>query len=225
MNDILKNDWKPLLESEFSQEYYVKLRSFLKEEYETHTIYPDKYDIFNALHHTTYENTKVVILGQDPYHGPNQAHGLSFSVKPGITPPPSLKNIYKELQSDIGCSIPNNGFLNKWADQGVLLLNAVLTVRAEQANSHKNKGWEHFTDKIISLVNERQDPVVFLLWGKNAQSKEKYITNPRHLILKSTHPSPLSAHRGFWGCKHFSKTNKFLKANGRDIIDWQIEDV
>ena len=225
MNDILKNDWKPLLESEFSQEYYVKLRSFLKEEYETHTIYPDKYDIFNALHHTTYKNTKVVILGQDPYHGPNQAHGLSFSVKPGVTTPPSLRNIYKELKTDVGCSIPNNGFLNKWADQGVLLLNAVLTVRAGQANSHKNKGWEHFTDKIISLVNEKQDPVVFLLWGKNAQSKEKYITNPRHLILKSTHPSPLSAHRGFLGCKHFSKANEFLETNGRDTIDWQIEDI
>ena len=225
MNDILKNDWKPLLESEFSQEYYVKLRSFLKKEYETQTIYPDKYDIFNALNHTTYENTKVVILGQDPYHGPNQAHGLSFSVKPGVTTPPSLRNIYKELKTDIGCSIPNNGFLNKWADQGILLLNAVLTVRAGQANSHKNKGWEHFTDKVISLVNQKEDPVVFLLWGKNAQSKEKYITNPKHLILKSTHPSPLSAHRGFLGCKHFSKANEFLKSNGRDTIDWQIEDI
>jgi len=225
MNTILKNDWKPLLESEFSEDYYVKLRGFLKEEYSTETIYPDKYDIFNALDHTTYNNTKVVILGQDPYHGPNQAHGLSFSVKPGVATPPSLRNIYKELQSDIACSIPNNGFLNKWADQGVLLLNSVLTVRAGQANSHKNKGWEHFTDKVISRVNEKEDPVVFLLWGKNAQSKEKYITNPQHLILKSTHPSPLSAHRGFLGCKHFSKANQFLKANGRSIIDWQIENV
>lgn len=168
---------------------------------------------------------KIVILGQDPYHGPNQAHGLSFSVKPGIQPPPSLRNIYKELHTDIGCSIPNNGYLKKWADQGVLLLNTVLTVRAGEANSHKNKGWEIFTDKIISKLNERKDPIVFILWGNNAISKKKLITNPQHYIIQSVHPSPLSATRGFFGSKPFSKTNEFLKSINKQEIDWQIDNI
>ena len=168
-------------------------------------------------------DVKIVILGQDPYHGPNQAHGLSFSVKPGIQPPPSLRNIYKELHTDIGCSIPNNGYLKKWADQGVLLLNTVLTVRAGEANSHKNKGWEIFTDKIISKLNERKDPIVFILWGNNAISKKKLITNPQHYIIQSVHPSPLSATRGFFGSKPFSKTNEFLKSINKQEIDWQID--
>ena len=193
MSNILKNDWKELLEDEFSKNYYQTLRQFLIEEYKTKKIYPDKYDIFNALHFTPYKDIKVVILGQDPYHGPGQAHGLSFSVNPGVKTPPSLLNIYKELNSDLGCYIPNNGYLKKWADQGVLLLNTSLTVRAGEANSHKNIGWQVFTDKIISLVNEKDDPVVFLLWGNNAIKKKELITNKRHLILTSVHPSPLSA--------------------------------
>ena len=210
MSNILKNDWKELLEDEFSKDYYQTLRQFLIEEYKTKKIYPDKYDIFNALHFTPYKDIKVVILGQDPYHGPGQAHGLSFSVNPGVKTPPSLLNIYKELNSDLGCYIPNNGYLKKWADQGVLLLNTSLTVRAGEANSHKNIGWQVFTDKIISLVNEKDDPVVFLLWGNNAIKKKELITNKRHLILTSVHPSPLSASRGFFGSKPFSKINNFL---------------
>ena len=201
MRQILKNDWNELLKDEFSKDYYLSLREFLKNEYTTKIIYPDKYNIFNALHYTSYKDVKVVILGQDPYHGPNQAHGLSFSVSPGVKIPPSLLNIYKELNSDLGCYIPNNGYLKKWADQGVLLLNTSLTVRAGEANSHKNKGWEIFTDKIISLINEKTDPVVFLLWGNNAINKKKLITNKQHLILSSTRPSPLSASRGFFGSK------------------------
>lgn len=220
---ILTNDWHDLLEDEFQKEYYLKIRQFLKKEYETKTIYPDMHDIFNALHYTTYKDVKIVILGQDPYHGPNQAHGLSFSVKPGVRIPPSLMNIYKELQNDLGCDIPNNGYLKKWADQGVLLLNTVLTVRAGQANSHKNIGWEIFTDKVITLLNNREDPIVFILWGKNAQSKLKIIKNPRHFIIKSVHPSPLSARRGFFGSKPFSKTNQFLTSIGKKPIDWKIE--
>lgn len=225
IKQILKNDWNELLEDEFSKEYYLTLRDFLKHEYNTKTIYPDKYDIFNALHYTPYENVKVVILGQDPYHGPNQAHGLSFSVNPGVRIPPSLLNIYKELNSDLGCYIPNNGYLKKWADQGVLLLNTSLTVRAGEANSHKNKGWEIFTDKIISLVNKKNDPVVFLLWGNNAISKKKLITNDKHLVLSSVHPSPLSASRGFFGSKPFSKINQFLTSVNKKPIDWQIENI
>lgn len=225
MKQILKNDWNELLKDEFSKEYYLTLREFLKNEYNTKTIYPDKYDIFNALHYTSYEDVKVVILGQDPYHGPNQAHGLSFSVNPGVRIPPSLLNIYKELNSDLGCYIPNNGYLKKWADQGVLLLNTSLTVRAGEANSHKNKGWEIFTDKIISLVNEKDDPVVFLLWGNNAISKKKLITNDKHLILSSVHPSPLSASRGFFGSRPFSKINQFLISVNKKPIDWQIENI
>lgn len=225
MANILKNDWKDLLEDEFNKEYYQTLRNFLTNEYKTKTIYPDKYDIFNALHFTSYKDIKVVILGQDPYHGPGQAHGLSFSVNPGIKIPPSLLNIYKELNSDLGCYIPNNGYLKKWADQGVLLLNTSLTVRAGEANSHKSIGWEIFTDKIISLVNEKEDPVVFLLWGNNAIKKKNLITNKRHLILTSVHPSPLSASRGFWGSKPFSKINNFLISINKKPIDWQIENI
>ncbi|MTI46312.1 uracil-DNA glycosylase [Sporosalibacterium faouarense] len=222
---ILKNDWNNYLEDEFNKDYYLKLRKFLIEEYKTRTIYPDMYDIFNALHYTDYRDVKVVILGQDPYHGPNQAHGLSFSVKPGVPSPPSLKNIYKELHNDLGCFIPNNGYLKKWSDQGVMLLNTVLTVRAGQANSHRNMGWEKFTDKVISLLNDREEPIIFILWGRNAQSKQKLIKNSRHYIIKSVHPSPLSAHRGFLGSKPFSKTNKFLESIGEETIDWQIENI
>ena len=222
---IFKNDWQRLLEGEFKQDYYQKLRQFLVTEYKTKTIYPDMHDIFNALHYTAYKDIKVVILGQDPYHGPNQAHGLSFSVKPGIAPPPSLVNITKELKSDLNCYIPNNGFLKKWADQGVLLLNTVLTVVAGQANSHKNIGWETFTDKVITLLNERQDPIVFILWGNNALSKSNLITNSNHTIIKSPHPSPLSAFRGFFGSRPFSKSNDFLSSIGKTPIDWQIENL
>lgn len=220
-----KNDWQELLEEELSKEYYLKLRQFLITEYKTTTIYPNMHDIFNALHYTAYKDVKVVILGQDPYHGPNQAHGLSFSVKPGVGIPPSLLNMYKELQTDLGCYIPNNGYLKKWADQRILLLNASLTVRAHTANSHKGKGWEILTDKIISLLNDRKDPVVFILWGNNAISKEKLITNKYHYIIKSVHPSPLSASRGFFGSKPFSKCNDFLKSIGKNPIDWQIENI
>jgi uracil-DNA glycosylase len=222
---ILKNDWKNYLEEEFNKDYYRRIRRFLIQEYRSKTIYPDMYDIFNALHFTPYKDVKVVILGQDPYHGPNQAHGLSFSVKPEVKIPPSLVNIYRELQNDLGCYIPNHGYLKKWADQGVLLLNAVLTVRAGQANSHRSIGWENFTDRVIEVLNQRTDPVVFILWGRNAQSKSRLITNNRHLIIKSAHPSPLSAHRGFFGSKPFSRTNDFLKSMGKSPIDWQIENI
>ena len=223
--EILKNDWKDLLEDESKSSYYLNLRKFLISEYKSNIVYPNMYDIFNALHYTPYNKVKVVILGQDPYHGPNQAHGLSFSVKPGVPAPPSLVNIYKELHTDLNCYIPNNGYLKKWADQGILLLNAVLTVRAGEANSHRNKGWENFTNKIIELVNSKTEPVVFILWGKNAQEKQALITNPIHHIIKSVHPSPLSASRGFFGSRPFSKTNEYLKADGIDPIDWQIENI
>ena len=225
MTDILKNDWKNYLSSEFEKDYYKNLRKFLVNEYNSTVIYPNMYDIFNALHFTSYADTKVVILGQDPYHGAKQAHGLSFSVNPGVKTPPSLVNIYKELHSDLGCYIPNNGYLKKWADQGVLLLNTVLTVRAGEANSHKNKGWEEFTTKVIKVLNEKETPVVFILWGNNAISKESLITNPKHLIIKSVHPSPLSASRGFFGSKPFSKTNEFLISTNQKPIDWQIENI
>jgi uracil-DNA glycosylase len=222
---ILKNDWADHLNAEFEKPYYLKLRQFLIEEYRTRTIYPDKYDIYNALHYTPYENTKVVILGQDPYHGPGQAHGLSFSVKPGIRIPPSLVNIYKELRDDLGCEIPNNGYLKKWADQGVLLLNNVLTVRAGQPNSHKGKGWEEFTAQVIHTLNEREQPVVFILWGRNAQEKKKLITRDHHLIIESAHPSPYSANAGFFGSRPFSRTNEFLSKHGMEPIDWQIPNI
>ncbi|MBU3146965.1 uracil-DNA glycosylase [Clostridium sp. CF012] len=224
MNDLL-NDWDELLLEEFNSEYFLKLKSFLKEEYETQTIYPETQNIFNALKYTTYKDVKVVILGQDPYHGENQAHGLSFSVKAGVSIPPSLSNIYKELNNDIGCYIPNNGYLKKWCDEGVLLLNAVLTVRACEANSHKNKGWEHFTNKIISLLNNKTEPIVFILWGNNAQSKQSLITNPIHHIIKSVHPSPLSSYRGFFNSKPFSNANDFLISHGKIPINWQIDNI
>lgn len=225
MSEILKNDWKNYLESEFQKDYYLKLRRFLVNEYNSKVIYPNMYDLFNALHFTPYKNVKVVILGQDPYHGPKQAHGLSFSVNPGVKTPPSLINIYKELHDDLGCYIPNNGYLKKWADQGVLLLNTVLTVRAGEANSHRNKGWEEFTNKIITILNEKETPIVFILWGNNAISKTNLITNPKHLIIKSVHPSPLSASRGFFGSRPFSKTNDFLISTKQTPIDWQIENI
>lgn len=225
MSVIFKNDWNEILKDEFKKDYYLKLRQFLINEYKTKTIYPDMHDIFNALHYTAYGKVKVVILGQDPYHGPNQAHGLSFSVKPAVQIPPSLKNIFKELNNDLNCFIPNNGFLEKWATQGVLLLNTVLTVRAHEANSHKGIGWEIFTDKIIKSLNERNEPIVFILWGSNAIKKQELITNPKHFIIKAPHPSPLSAHRGFFGSKPFSKTNEFLNSINKAPIDWQIENI
>ncbi|MFB0846391.1 uracil-DNA glycosylase [Paenibacillus oleatilyticus] len=222
MAAILQNDWAPLLEDQFQASYYHQLRSFLKQEYATRTVYPDMHDIFNALHYTSYADTKVVILGQDPYHGPGQAHGLSFSVKPGIPAPPSLQNIFKELQSDLGCSIPDNGCLVPWAEQGVLLLNTVLTVRQGEAHSHKGQGWETFTDRVISLLNEREKPIVFVLWGSPAQQKMQLITERRHFIVRSVHPSPLSAHRGFFGSRPFSQVNDFLRSIGSAEIDWQL---
>ena len=225
MAEIFKNEWNDLLKDELEKDYYKKLRAFLIKEYNTRVIYPDAYDIYNALHYTDYKDVKAVILGQDPYHGPNQAHGLSFSVKAGVRIPPSLLNMYKELADDLGCYIPNNGYLEKWAKQGVLLLNTSLTVRQGQANSHRNIGWEKFTDHIIELLNEREDPIVFILWGNNAKSKIKLITNNRHFIITSVHPSPLSASRGFFGSKPFSKTNEFLKSIGKEPIDWQIENI
>lgn len=223
MREILKNDWKLYLNEEFEKEYYKNLRNILKKDYLIKTVYPHMENIFNALHLTSFENTKVVILGQDPYHQKGQAHGLSFSVNKGIKIPPSLVNIYKELNEDLGLYIPNNGFLEKWALQGVLLLNTTLTVLESLPNSHQDIGWSIFTDKVISVLNKKETPVVFILWGKNAISKEKLITNKNHLILKSVHPSPLSASRGFFGTKPFSKTNEFLRKNGLAEIDWQIE--
>ncbi len=222
---ILKNDWQNLLADEFEKDYYLKLRKFLIEEYRTKTIYPNMYDIFNALHYTQYKDAKVIILGQDPYHGPGQAHGLCFSVKPAVPAPPSLMNIFKELNSDLNCYIPDNGYLKKWADQGVLLLNTVLTVRAGQANSHQNIGWERFTDTVIQLLNNREEPLVFILWGKNAQTKQDIIKNSSHHIIKSVHPSPLSAYGGFFGSKPFSRANNFLRSIGQEPIDWQIENI
>ena len=217
------NSWDEKLKGEFEKEYYLKLREFLKTEYSTRTIYPDMHDIFNSLKAASYEDIKVVIIGQDPYHEPGQAHGMAFSVKPGIEVPPSLKNMYKELADDIpGFNIPDTGYLQKWAEQGVLLLNAVLTVRAHQANSHKGKGWEVFTDRVIELVNEKETPVVFLLWGANARAKKLLITNPKHFVLEAPHPSPLSAYNGFFGCKHFSKCNELLEKSGQKPINWQI---
>lgn len=225
MNKIFENDWQDLLETEMEKDYYLKLREFLIEEYKTQTIYPEKENIFTALKYTSYKDTKVVILGQDPYHGPNQAYGLAFSVSPGVKVPPSLRNMYKELKDDLGYEIPNNGCLTKWAKEGVLLLNTSFTVRGGQANSHRKIGWEVFTDKIISLLNEREDPIVFILWGNNAIKKEALITNPKHYIIKSVHQSPLSASRGFFGSKPFSKTNKFLKSIDKSPIDWEIDNI
>ena len=219
------NDWDELLKDEFQKEYYQKLRVFLAREYKTQTIYPGMYDIFNALRYTAYQDVKVVILGQDPYHGPGQAHGLCFSVKKGVNPPPSLVNIYQELHDDLGCFIPNNGYLKSWADQGVLLLNATLTVAAGQANSHSKIGWQQFTDKVIQVLNDREDPVIFILWGGNARSKKKYITHSWHYIIESAHPSPLSASNGFFGSRPFSKCNAILRELGKTEINWQIENI
>ena len=219
---IIGNDWDDVLGAEFDKEYYQKLRHFLDEEYSNKTIYPLPQYIYTALKLTSYSDTKVVILGQDPYHEPNQAHGLAFSVNKGVPVPPSLQNIYKELHDDLGCSIPNHGFLISWARQGVLLLNTVLTVQAHRANSHRGKGWEELTDTIIKKVNEKDKPVVFILWGSNARSKKQFITNNKHLILESVHPSPLSAFNGFFGSRPFSKTNQFLIDNNLKPIDWQI---
>lgn len=216
------NSWDILLKDEFEKPYYLNLRKFLVNEYKTHTIYPNMNDIFNALKYTDYQNVKVVILGQDPYHQPNQAHGLCFSVKKGVNPPPSLQNMYKEIHAEYGYPIPDHGELTYWAEQGVLMLNTVLTVRESQPNSHKGMGWEIFTDDIITLLNQRPEPMVFLLWGANARAKTKLITNPAHLVLTSAHPSPLSAYNGFFGNNHFKKANEFLKQNGMKEIDWQI---
>lgn len=216
------NDWDELLCNEFSQDYYKKIRFFLKQEYETHTIYPPKDDIFNALRYTAYHQVKVVLLGQDPYHGQGQAHGLCFSVQPGVKVPPSLQNMFKELNTDLGLPIPASGTLTKWAQQGVLLLNTVLTVREGAPNSHKNLGWTTFTDHVISHLNDRETPLVFLLWGKNARDKKALITNPKHCILEAPHPSPLSAYSGFFGCKHFSKANAFLKKTNQTLVDWDL---
>lgn len=221
----ISNDWLAAIGEEFHKSYYTKLYQFVKEEYSNYVIYPKADDIFSAFHLTPLNKVKVVILGQDPYHNVGQAHGLCFSVKPEVDVPPSLVNIYKELQDDLGLRIPNNGYLVKWAEQGVLLLNTVLTVRAHQANSHQGKGWEEFTDAVIHAVNSRDTPIVFLLWGRPASLKKPMLTNPKHLILEAPHPSPLSAYRGFFGCKHFSKTNEFLKNNGLEPVDWQIEDI
>ncbi|MDO5575266.1 MAG: uracil-DNA glycosylase [bacterium] len=221
----ISNDWLPALQDEFKKPYYKKLHQTIVQEYNTRPVFPAADDIFNAFHLTPLENVKVVILGQDPYHDVGQAHGLCFSVKPDVEIPPSLVNIYKELQDDLGCYVPNNGYLTKWAEQGVLLLNTVLTVRAHQANSHRGIGWEEFTDAAIRVLNEQNRPIVFILWGRPAQMKESMLTNPKHMILKAPHPSPLSSYRGFFGSKPFSKTNAFLRENGLQEIDWQIENV
>ena len=216
------NNWDNILKDEFDKQYYLELREFLIKEYKSHLIYPDKYKIFEALKLTDYEDVKIVILGQDPYHGPNQAHGLAFSVSLGVPIPPSLLNIYKELERDMNFRIPNHGYLVDWSKQGVLLLNTALTVRAGMANSHRGKGWEVFTDQVIRLLSLREKPMVFLLWGKNAAEKEALIDTSKHLVLKAPHPSPLSAHRGFLGCGHFSKANEFLIKNSIAPINWQL---
>ena len=222
---IIGNDWDNILNKEFEKEYYQQLRTFLNKEYQEKTIYPNAKDIYNALRLTSFKGTKVLILGQDPYHEENQAHGLAFSVNKGIQIPPSLINIYKEMASDIKTYIPNNGYLVKWAKQGVLLLNTSLTVEAHKANSHCNKGWEILTDEIIKCLNAKQEPMVFILWGRNARNKKKYITNSKHLIIESAHPSPLSAYNGFFGSRPFSRTNDFLIQNDISPIDWQIENI
>lgn len=221
----ISGSWEKALKEEFSKDYYKKLFVKIREEYQTRTIYPPADDIFNAFHFTPLEEVKVVILGQDPYHEPGQAHGLCFSVKPHVPIPPSLVNIYKELEDDLGCYIPNNGYLEKWARQGVLMLNTVLTVRAHQANSHKDLGWEQFTDAAIRVLADQDRPMVFVLWGKPAQKKREMIYNPKHLIIQSPHPSPLSAYRGFFGSHPFSQINAYLQKNGLAPVDWQIENI
>lgn len=218
------NDWDRLLADEFQKEYYIKLRDFLEREYREKTIYPPAEDIFNALKFSSYKDTKVVILGQDPYHEPGQAHGLCFSVRKGVTVPPSLINIYKEMQDDLGIDPPRHGYLQEWAEQGVLLLNTVMTVRKGGANSHRGKGWENFTDSVVRILNDRKMPMVFILWGANARSKQEIITNSNHLILQGAHPSPLSAWKGFFGGKYFSRANRFLRLTGQEPIDWKLSD-
>ena len=221
----ISNDWLGPLTPEFKKPYYAKLYRTIREEYTTRQIFPDSEDIFNAFSLTPLSEVKVVILGQDPYHNVGQAHGLCFSVKPEVEIPPSLVNIYQELNSDLGCYVPDNGYLVKWAKQGVLLLNTVLTVRAHEANSHRGIGWEEFTDAAIRILNEQDRPIVFMLWGRPAQMKKTMLNNPRHLVLEAPHPSPLSAYRGFFGCRHFSRANAFLEDRGRSPIDWQIENI
>ena len=221
----ISNDWLEPLSVEFRKPYYKDLYEKVVSEYSSVPVYPPADDVFNAFNFTPLSKVKCVIIGQDPYHNVGQAHGLCFSVKPDVAIPPSLVNIYKELHDDLGCEIPNNGYLKKWADQGVLMLNAVLTVRAHQANSHQGFGWEKFTDAAIRILNEQDRPIVYLLWGTPAQKKATQVNNPKHLLLKAPHPSPLSAYRGFFGCKHFSQANEFLRQNGLDPIDWQIENV
>lgn len=221
----ISNDWLTPLSAEFKKPYYAKLYQKVREEYSARQIFPDPDDIFNAFHFTPLSEVKAVILGQDPYHNVGQAHGLCFSVKPKVEIPPSLVNIYQELHDDLGCFIPNNGYLVKWAEQGVMLLNTVLTVRAHEANSHRGIGWEEFTDAAIKILNEIDRPIVFILWGKPAQAKKAMLTNPKHLILEAPHPSPLSAYRGFFGSRPFSRTNRFLEEHGVSPIDWQIENV
>ena len=221
----LNGDWEEALKGEFKKPYYKELYYFVKNEYETKQIFPPFEDLFSAFHFTALKDVKVVILGQDPYHNDGQAHGLSFSVKPEVAIPPSLLNIYKELQADLGTYIPDNGYLLKWAKQGVFLLNAVLTVRAHNAASHSNRGWEKFTDAVIEILNTEDRPIVFLLWGRFAKEKAKMLNNPKHLVLTAAHPSPLSAYNGFFGCKHFSKTNEFLTKNNIEPIDWQIDNL
>jgi uracil-DNA glycosylase len=222
---MITNDWLDEIADEFKKPYYTKLYKFIKAEYALNEVYPPADDIFNAFHLTPLSKVKVLILGQDPYHNTGQAHGLSFSVKPPVKSPPSLMNIYKELKDDLGCYIPNHGYLEKWAAQGVLMLNTVLTVQAHQANSHKGKGWEQFTDAVIQAVSEQNRPIVYLLWGRPAQTKIPMLKNPSHLVLKAAHPSPLSAFNGFFGCKHFSLANAFLEQQGIEKIDWQIENM
>ena len=221
----INGDWLEALKGEFGKEYYKKLFAKVTEEYRTYRIFPPADDVFNAFHLTPLKDVKVVIFGQDPYHGENQAHGLCFSVKPSVEIPPSLVNIYKELHDDLGCSIPTHGYLEKWAKQGVLLLNTVLTVRAHQANSHRGIGWEEFTDAAIKVLNAEDRPIVFILWGRPAQMKKSMLNNPKHLILETPHPSPLSSYRGFFGSRPFSQTNCFLEANGVEPIDWQIDEL
>lgn len=221
----LPASWTPIVGDELEQPYFQKLQAFLKEERKHQTIYPPEQEVFQALSVTPFKEVRVLILGQDPYHGENQAHGLAFSVRPGVKPPPSLANMFKELRDDLGCTIPNNGYLMPWAEQRVLLLNAVLTVRAHEPNSHKGKGWEKFTDRIIHAVGEKDDPVVFVLWGGFARKKVKLIDTSRHFIIESAHPSPLSAHNGFFGSRPFSRINEALGEFGRKPIDWQIPDL
>lgn len=224
MSEIFMNDWATVLNEELEQDYYQKLTTYFKKEYSSQQVYPDMEDIYNAFHFTPYQDTKIVILGQDPYHGPNQAHGFSFSVKPGVQIPPSLRNIYKELEQDLEVRAPNHGCLINWAKQGVLLLNTVLTVRAHQAHSHKGIGWEQFTDRVIEQLNEREQPIVFILWGRPAQQKIKRIDTNKHFIITAPHPSPLSAHRGFFGSRPFSKANQILQSLGEIPINWEIPD-